>query len=131
MRVLVMIKATPQSEAGQMPDEPFLHEMARFNGQLDRAGILLAGEGLQPSSHGVRVRCGGREHPALRGPFAPTRELLAGFWLWEVRTMDEALEWARRCPCPPGEQAEIEIRPLYEAEELAGHTAPSPRLRIA
>ena len=127
MRVMVMVKASPSSEAGVMPDEKLLTEMGRFKEELVKAGVMLAGEGLHPTSRGVRVQFSGRQRTVVDGPFAETKELVAGFWLWQVRSMDEALEWAKRCPNPQLEDSEIEIRPVYEAEDFgAGFT---PELR--
>lgn len=118
MRVLVMIKANPQSEAGRLPSAQLLEDKGRYNDALSRAGILLAGEGLHPSHRGVRVRLSGRQRTVCDGPFAATRELLAGFWLWQVRSMDEAIEWVRRCPNPHDEETDVEIRPVLEAEDF-------------
>ena len=118
MRVLVMVKASNSSEAGAMPGEQLLAEMGRFNDELLKAGVLLAAEGLHPSSKGVRVRFSGDRRSVVDGPFAETRELVAGFWLWQVRSMEEAIEWARRCPNPMPEDSEIEIRPVFEAEDF-------------
>ncbi len=128
MRVMVIVKATEASESGTLPDEAILTEMGAFNDALARAGVLLAGEGLQPSSKGVRVRYSGSERTVIDGPFAEAKELVAGFWLWQVRSLDEAIEWARRCPNPmPGMEAEVEIRPVFEPDDLgAGFT---PELR--
>ena len=120
MRVMVMIKATKNSEAGAMPDQQLLDAMGKYNAELVKAGIMLAGDGLQPSSKGKRVRFAGGKKTVIDGPFAETKELLAGFWIWQVKSMDEALEWLRRCPDPmPGEESDIGIRPLYEMEDLA------------
>ena len=119
MRVMVMVKATPNSEQGTLPTEELIREMTNYNEQLAKAGILLAGEGLKPSSEGARVRFSGRDRSVTDGPFAETKELVAGFWLWQVRSMEEAIEWAKRCPNPmPGEDSDLEIRPLYEAEDF-------------
>ena len=108
MKVMVMVKATKNSEAGVMPGQELLAAMLQFNEELVKAGILLAGDGLHPSSKGKRVRMGGGKKTVIDGPFAETKELVAGFWIWQVRSMDEALEWARRCPEPmPGEEAEL------------------------
>jgi hypothetical protein len=116
MRVMVMVKATRSSEAGLMPGEELQAAMGQFNQELVRAGILLAGEGLQPSSQGKRVRFSGGKRLVIEGPFAQTKELVAGYWVWQVKSMQEALEWVRRCPDPiPGEDAEIEIRPVFHA----------------
>lgn len=120
MRVMVLVKATADSEAGVLPQPELLQAMGRFNEELMQAGILLAGDGLRPSSHGVRVRFSGAQRQVAPGPFAATNELVAGFWLWQVRSLDEAVEWVRRCPNPMPVDSEIEIRPLYEAEDFAG-----------
>ena len=128
MRVMVIVKATEASESGALPDERLLTEMGRFNEELVRAGVLLAGEGLQPSSNGVRVRFSGAERRVIDGPFAEAKELVAGFWLWQVRSIDEAVEWARRCPNPmPGMEAELEIRPVYEAGDFGAEFTPELR----
>jgi hypothetical protein len=121
---MVFVKATKNSEAGTLPGKKDLQElwtrMGQYNEELLKAGILLAGDGLQPSSKGKRVRFGGSKKVVVDGPFAETKELVAGYWLWQVKSIDEAVEWVRRCPDPmPGEPSEIEIRPLYDAEELA------------
>ena len=119
MRVMVMVKATPKSEQGEMPTEELIREMTEYNEQLAKAGILLAGEGLKPSSEGARVRFSGRDRSVTDGPFAETKELVAGFWLWQVRSMEEAIEWAKRCPNPmPGEDSDLEIRPVFEMEDF-------------
>lgn len=128
MRVMVMVKATKMSEAGVMPTAELLARMRKFNEELVRAGVMLAGDGLAPSSRGKRVRFSGGKRSVLDGPFAETNELVAGYWIWQVRSMDEALEWARRCPEPmPGEDSELELRPLYELDELG--PAVTPELR--
>ena len=119
MRVMVFVKATPNSEAGTMPSEELFREMTAFNEELAKAGILLAGDGLKPSSQGARVRFSGKNRTVTDGPFAETKELVAGFWLWQVRSLEEAIEWAKRCPNPmPNEDSDIEIRPLYEMEDF-------------
>jgi hypothetical protein len=119
MRVMVMVKATKNSEAGVMPSEKLLADMGRFNQELVSAGVMLAGDGLQPSSQAKRVRMSGGTRTIVDGPFAEAKELVAGYWIWQVKSMDEALAWARRCPEPmPGEDAELEIRPLFEAEDF-------------
>jgi hypothetical protein len=129
MRVMVIVKATKNSEAGAPPSEKLLAEMGRFNEALAKAGIMQAGEGLHPSSKGKRVKFAGGKRTVTDGPFAETKELVAGFWLWQVKSMDEALEWVKRCPDPmPGEEAVIEIRPLYEADDFAA-SDPSGELR--
>ena len=128
MRVMVMVKATKDSEAGVMPSEKLLADMGQFNEQLVKAGIMLAGEGLQPSSKGARVRFNGSQRSVIDGPFAETKELVAGFWLWQVRSLDEAIEWARRCPNPfEGGESEIEIRQVFEAEDFGAEFTPELR----
>lgn len=127
MRVMVMVKASSSSEAGQLPSEELLTEMGRFNDELVKAGVMLAGEGLHPSSKGVRVQFTGNRRTVVDGPFAETKELVAGFWLWQVRSMEEAIEWARRCPNPMPEDSELEIRPVYEMEDFG--EALTPELR--
>src|SRR5512147_708716 len=120
MRVIVMVKATKDSENGVMPDQKLLAEMGKFNEELVKAGVMLAGEGLRPSSRGKRVRFSGTSRTVVDGPFTETKELVAGFWIWQVKSMDEAVEWVKRCPNPmPGSDAVIEIRPLYETEDFA------------
>ncbi len=118
MKVMVMVKADPASEAGEMPDTELLARMGEYNAELAKAGILLAGEGLKPSSRGVRVRFEAGLRTRIDGPFADPRELVAGFWLWQVRNLDEAVEWLTRAPFDGG--AEVEIRPLFEAEDFDG-----------
>jgi len=127
MRVMVMVKATGDSEAGVMPSEQLLAEMGRFNEELVKAGVMLAGEGLHPSTKGVRVRFSGNTRSVVDGPFAETKELVAGFWLWQVHSMDEAIEWARRCPNPMPGDSEIEIRPVFEAEDFGAEFTPELR----
>lgn len=127
MRVMVIVKASAESEAGVMPDTALLEAMGRFNQDLVEAGVMLAGEGLHPSRAGVRVRYSGSGRTVVDGPFAETRELVAGFWLWQVRSMDEAIEWARRCPNPHPGDCEVEIRPVFEAEDFG--EALTPELR--
>ena len=120
MRVMVIVKATKNSEAGVLPSEDLLAKMGAFNEELVKAGVMLAGDGLHPSSKGKRVKINGSKRSTVDGPFAETKELVAGFWLWQVKSMDEALEWARRCPEPmPNEEAELEIRPLFDAADFA------------
>jgi hypothetical protein len=121
MRVMVIVKASKNSEAGVMPSEKLLTEMGKYNEELTKAGIMLAGEGLKPSSAGKRVVFStGGKRTVVDGPFAEAKELVAGFWLWQVKSIEEAIEWARRCPDPmPGEEAELEIRPVFEAEDFA------------
>ena len=120
MRVMVLVKATEESEAGVMPGEELLTEMGKFNEELVKAGVMLAGDGLHPSSKGARVRFSGADRAVVDGPFAETKELVAGFWVWEVKSMDEAIEWAKRCPNPMQEDSDLEIRPLFEAEDFEG-----------
>lgn len=128
MKVMVIVKATKNSEAGVMPSEELHATMGAYNEELVKAGIMLAGEGLHPSSKGKRVRFAGGKRNVVDGPFAETKELIAGFWIWQVRSMDEALEWARRCPDPmPGEEAELEIRPIFEAEDFGEAYTPEIR----
>jgi hypothetical protein len=128
MRVMVIIKATKNSEAGVMPSEQLFAEMGQFNEELVKAGVMLAGEGLHPSSRGKRVLFSGDERTVIDGPFAETKEVVAGFWLWQVQSMDEAVEWVRRCPHPmPGEDAQIEIRPVFEAEDFGAEFTPELR----
>ena len=130
MRVMVMVKATPGSERGDMPTEELFREMGEFNEALAKAGILLAGEGLKPSSQGARVRFSGRARTVTDGPFAETKELVAGFWLWQVRSMEEAIEWVQRCPNPmPNEDSDIEIRQVYEMEDFGDAMPPDLRER--
>ena len=124
MRVMVIIKATADSEAGVMPSPELLAEMGKYNEELVKAGVMLAGEGLKPSKEGVRVRYSGKNRTIADGPFADTKELIAGFWLWQVRSMDEAVEWARRCPNPMMVDSEIEIRPVFSAEDFGANMSP-------
>jgi hypothetical protein len=130
MKVMVMVKANADSEAGVMPSEQLLAEMGRYNEELVKAGIMLAGEGLHPSSKGVRVRFNGADRTVTDGPFAETKELLAGFWLWKVKSMDEAIAWVKRCPNPMPGESEIEIRPAFDAEDFAP-SDPTGELRAA
>ncbi len=118
MRVMVMVKASRDSEAGVMPDEKLLAAMGAYNEELVKAGVMLAGEGLHPSSKGVRMRFSGSTRTVRDGPFTEARELVAGFWLWQVRSMDEAVEWLRRCPNPHPDDCELEIRPVFEADDF-------------
>jgi hypothetical protein len=126
MRVMVIVKATPDSEAGQLPSADLLSEMGQFNEQLVKAGIMLAGEGLHSSSRGVRVRFGAGRSTVIDGPFTETKELIAGFWLWQVRSIEEAVEWIRRSPFRKGEET-IEIRRLFEAEDFGENLTPEVR----
>ena len=130
MRVMVIVKATKISESGKMPPKELLAEMGKFNEELVKAGIMLAGDGLKPSSKGKRVRFSSGRKTVIDGPFAETKELVAGYWIWQVKSMDEAVEWVRRCPDPmPGEESEIEIRPFYEAEDFGKEFTPELRAR--
>jgi hypothetical protein len=130
MKVMVIVKATRNSEAGVMPSEPLLAAMGKFNEELVKAGIMLAGDGLHPSAKGKRVRFSGTKRTVVDGPFAETKELIAGYWIWQVRSMEEAIEWVRRCPDPmPGEEAELEVRPLFEAEDFGRELTPELRAR--
>lgn len=128
MRFMIIIKATPASEAGQMPDPHMLAAMGQFNEELAQAGVLLAGDGLHPSSRGVRVQFVGDQRRAIEGPFAETGDLIAGFWIWRLNSLEEAIEWVKRCPHPmPGSDAEIEIRQLFEAEDFGAEFTPELR----
>jgi hypothetical protein len=130
MRVMVMVKATEQSEAGEMPSEQLLSDMTAFNEELVKAGVMLAGDGLHPSSAGARVVFEGSERKVIDGPFTETKELLAGFWLWQVKSLDEAIEWVKRIPDPmPGSEAIIEIRPVFEAEDFGDELTPELRAK--
>ena len=128
MRVMVIVRATKNSEAGVMPSEKMLAEMGRFNEELVNAGVMLAGEGLHPSSRGKRILFAGGKRSVVDGPFADTREVIAGFWIWKVKSMDEAVEWGRRCPDPmPGEEAVLELRPVFEADDFGEELTPALR----
>ena len=128
MRFMILVKATNNSEAGVLPDERLLTEMGKYNEELVKAGVLLAGEGLQPSSKGARVRFSGDKRTVIDGPFAETKELIAGFWLWQVKSKEEAIEWVKRCPNPfPGTESEIEIRQVFEAEDFGAEFTPELR----
>ena len=127
MRFMVMVRATRDSEAGVMPDEKLLTEMGNFNDELIKAGIMLAGEGLQPSSKGARVRFSGSKRSVIDGPFAETKELIAGFGVWRVKSKEEALEWVKRCPNPFAGESEIEIRQVFEAEDFGAEFTPELR----
>lgn len=131
MRVMVIVKATPESEAGQLPDRNLVEAMGKFNEALVKAGVMLAGEGLQPSARGKRVRFSGTQRMVTDGPFMETKELVAGFWLWQVKSMDEALEWVKRCPNPMERDSDIEIRPLYEFEDFGEALTPELRAQEA
>ena len=129
MRVIVLIKANEDSEAGVLPGETLLAEMGKYNDELVKAGIMRAGEGLHPSSKGARVRFSGNELTVTGGPFRETKELIAGFWLWQVQSMEEAIDWVKRCPNPTGVEGEIEIRPLFEAADFGAEFTPELRER--
>jgi hypothetical protein len=124
---MVMVKATKDSEAGVMPSRELLTQMGNYNEELVKAGIMLAGEGLQPSAKGARVRFSGSKRSVVDGPFAETKELVAGFWLWQVRSLDEAIEWVKRCPNPMPGDSEIEIRQVFEAEDFGAEFTPELR----
>jgi hypothetical protein len=127
MRFMVMVKATKESEAGVMPSQKLLTDMGKFNEELVKAGVMLAGEGLQPSSKGARVRFSGSKRTVIDGPFTETKELVAGFWLWQVKSLAEAIEWVKRCPNPMPVESEIEIRQVFEAEDFGSTLTPEMR----
>ena len=127
MRFMIMVKADKNSEAGVMPDEKLLTEMGKFNEELVKAGVMLAGEGLQPSSKGARVKFSGDKRTVIDGPFSETKELVAGYWLWEVKSKQEAIEWVKRCPNPTGAESEIEIRQVFEAADFGAEFTPELR----
>jgi hypothetical protein len=127
MRFMVLVKADENSEAGVMPDEQLLTEMGKFNEELVKAGVMLAGEGLHPSSKGARVRFSGEQRTVIDGPFAETKELIAGYWLWQVNSKEEAIEWVKRCPNPMGGESEIEIRQVFEADDFGAEFTPELR----
>lgn len=128
MRVMVIVKATKTSESGALPSEKLLAEMGKFNEELVKAGIMLAGEGLHPSSNAKRIVFSGGKRTVVDGPFAETKELVAGYWLWQVKSIEEAVEWARRCPDPmPGDEAVLEIRPVFELEDFGENATPEIR----
>ena len=128
MRFMVIVKATAESEAGVMPDEKLMADMGKFNEELARAGIMLAGDGLKPSSQGARVVFNGASRKVVDGPFAETKELVAGFWIWQVKSKEEAIEWVKRCPNPfEGGESEIEIRQVFEAEDFGPELTPELR----
>jgi hypothetical protein len=127
---MVIVKATKNSEAGILPGEKLLNDMGKFNEELVKAGIMLAGDGLKPSSDGKRIQFVGSKRTVVDGPFSETKELIAGFWIWQVKTIEEAVEWARRCPEPmPGEESVLEIRPLYEMDDFSEVLTPEVRAR--
>jgi hypothetical protein len=127
MRVMVIIKADKDSEAGVMPSEQLMTEMGNYNEELVNAGVMVAGEGLHPSSKGKRVRFSGANRSVIDGPFAETKELIAGFWLWQVKSIDDAIEWVKRMPNPMGGESEVEIRPVFEAEDFGAEFTPELR----
>ncbi|HET7234644.1 MAG TPA: YciI family protein [Longimicrobium sp.] len=127
MRVMVMVKANHNTEAGVMPTTAEFEAMGKYNEELVNAGIMLAGEGLHPSSKGARIRFSGTERTVVDGPFTEAKELVAGFWLWQVRSLDEAIEWAKRCPNPTGEESELEIRQVFDAEDFGDALTPELR----
>src|SRR5574341_418669 len=128
MRFMIIVKASKDSEAGVLPDKKLLTEMGKFNEELVKAGVMLAGEGLQPSSKGARVKFSGNKRTVTDGPFTETKELVAGFWLWQCKSKEEAIEWVKRCPNPmPGEESEIEIRQVFEAEDFGAEFTPQLR----
>jgi hypothetical protein len=133
MRVMVLIKANEQSERGEMPSEKLLTEMTTYNEELVKAGVMLAGDGLHPSEKGVRVAFSGSERKVIDGPFAETKELLAGYWIWQVKSLDEAVEWVRRMPAPDdgADEAIVEIRPVFETEDFGDEFTPELREREA
>jgi hypothetical protein len=127
MRFMILVKATKDSEAGKMPDGTMLAEMGKFNEELVKAGVMQAGEGLHPSSKGARVRFSGTKRTVIDGPFTETKELVAGFWLWQVKSREEAIEWVKRCPNPMPGESEIEIRQIFEAEDFGAALTPELR----
>jgi hypothetical protein len=127
MRVMVIVKATPESENGEMPSEKLLSEMLAYNEQLVKAGIMLAGDGLHPSVRGKRIRFQGEKRTVIDGPFTETKELIAGYWMWQVRSMDEAVEWAKRCPNPMEGESFLEIRQVFEADDFGAELTPELR----
>lgn len=129
MRVMVIVKASKASEAGVLPSQELITQMGKFNEELVKAGVMLAGEGLKPSSTGKRVRFAGKNRTVVDGPFAETKELIAGYWIWQVRSMDEAVEWLRRCPNPHEEEGEVEIRPVFEAADFGDNLTPEAKER--
>ncbi len=127
MRFIVMVKASPESEAGVLPSQELLTEMGKFNEELVKAGVMLEGEGLHPSSKGAQVKFSGSKRTVVDGPFAETKELVAGFWVWQVRSKEEAIEWAKRCPNPTGAEGELEIRQIFEADDFGAEFTPELR----
>jgi hypothetical protein len=131
MKFMIIVKASKDSEAGVMPSEELLRDMGKFNEELAKGGILLAADGLQPSSKGARVRFSGKTRTVIDGPFAETKELIAGYWLWQVKSKEEAIEWVKRCPNPMREDSEIEIRQVFEAEDFGEAFTPELREQAA
>jgi hypothetical protein len=129
MRFMILVKATKDSEVGVMPDQTLLAEMGKFNEELVKAGVMLAGEGLHPSSKGARVTFSGTKRTVIDGPFAETKELIAGYWIWKVKSKDEAIEWVKRCPNPHAGESEIEIRQVFESEDFGAEFLPEMRER--
>ena len=127
MRVMVIVKATAESEAGQLPTQQLLADMGKFNEELVKAGIMLAGDGLKPSSQGKRVHFSGKKRTVIDGPFAETKELIAGYWIWQVKSIDEAVEWVKRCPNPMMSDSDIDIRPFFSMEDFAPVLTPELR----
>jgi hypothetical protein len=127
MRFIVMVKASPESEAGVLPSQELLTEMGKFNEELVKAGVMLEGEGLHPSSKGARVKFSGSKRTVIDGPFTEAKELVAGFWVWQVRSKEEAIEWAKRCPNPTGADGELEIRQIFEADDFGAEFTPELR----
>jgi len=127
MRVMVLVKATERSEAGEMPSQELLEQMTAYNEELVKAGVMLAGDGLHPSSKGARVEFAGSERKVIDGPFAETKELLAGYWIWQVKSLDEAIEWVKRIPNPGDEHSVVEIRPVFETEDFGDELTPELR----
>jgi hypothetical protein len=127
MRVMVIVKASKESEAGGMPDEKMLSEMGKYNEELVKAGIMVAGEGLHPSSKAKRVHFSGAKRTVIDGPFPETKELIAGYWIWQVKSIDEAVEWLKRCPNPHNEESDVDIRPVFEAADFGAEFTPELR----
>src|SRR5690606_15825113 len=123
-KVMVIVKASPESEAGEMPSEQLLREMGNYNEELVKAGIMLSGDGLHPSSKGVRVRFSGKDRTVINGPFTETKELIAGYWIWQVKSMDEAIAWLKKCPNPMQSESEVEIRQIFSAEDFGPAMTP-------
>ena len=129
MRFMVIIKADARSEAGVMPSQQLLTEMGKYNEELVKAGVMLDGEGLHPSSRGARIQFSGDQRTVVDGPFAESKELIAGYWVWQVRDMDEAIEWAKRCPNPTGAESVLELRPVFELDDFGDNVTPEVRER--